>query len=92
MPLASRKVSQASQSGSTLKLAKKPEPATALWGALSLKKKGAPAASRKARAEGRQKFGPASRIAERSEIILAEHVDAAEALLRGVEREPASRP
>jgi hypothetical protein len=47
-----------------VKLAKNPNPATALCGARSLKKNGVPIGSRYARVEGRQKlasFGPASR-------------------------------
>jgi hypothetical protein len=47
-----------------LKPAKKPKPAMALCGALSLKRNGVPTANRKARADGRQKLasrGPGSR-------------------------------
>jgi hypothetical protein len=63
-PLAAPKVSHASQSGSTEKPAKYPNPAMAWCGAFNLKKNGAPKANRCARADGRQKFaslGPGSR-------------------------------
>ena len=55
-PFASPKVSQASQSGSTVNPTKVPKPAIAWCGAFSLKKNGVPGTRLKRRVEGRQKL------------------------------------